>query len=656
MARAAAIILPVLTLTLSVGCSDRSSVPPPERTEAPVADAAVAPLVIVKIERETAVRESGAIVLGRVADRRRAFVADEDDGAIVEIDLEQNVVVATTTLGARPRDLLLLADGRMAATLPDQGAIAIFSRDDAASLHEVARARPAAEPLAMALDPFDATLYVSTGASHSLVAFTVTATALEERARFSLGREPRAVLVTSNGERVLVTHASDTFVSVVSAVGKGGAGTVETRDIGNRTMCAGGSACSGARVARNAQAIVRVGERGIVVPAAQALPVPPQSFTKRYICPPRSGPDVAATLGQGGVTGYGIGTGEAGPPITFDLETLDGKDATFFGVGTPPPSAPSCLLPRAAVSSGNAVLVACLGSARVARYRAQGAFDLAAKRPARNDGFREGIVPNVSADVIAVPAGPTGIAGERDEAHIVVWSSFARAVTRLDTAAAAIKSVGRVDVPRRISRDAAWLAGRTLFFTNGDKRISTDGRACASCHVDGRDDGLTWKTPMGMRRTRMLAGQTTTGPFGWKGGNATLDAHVKATLEQLQGTGLPDDEITQLTTFVASIGKPPASSSAVAGGEVEHGRDVFTTAECSTCHATGASDRFVHDVGTGGSYLTPTLAGVATRGWLMHDGRYRTLDELIASSTSMGRGSQLSTGDRRALVRYLETL
>ena len=63
----------------------------------------------------------------------------------------------------------------------------------------------------MALDPDDATLYVSTGASHSLVAFAVTATALEGRARFSLRREPRAVLVTSwsaGSARVRATSAA----------------------------------------------------------------------------------------------------------------------------------------------------------------------------------------------------------------------------------------------------------------------------------------------------------------------------------------------------------------------------------------------------------------------------------------------------------------
>ena len=41
----------------------------------------------------------------------------------------------------------------------------------------------------------------------------------------------------------------------------------------------------------------------------------------------------------------------------------------------------------------------------------------------------------------------------------------------------------------------------------GDRRISADGRVCASCHPDGREDGVAWVTPEGPRQTPMLAGR-----------------------------------------------------------------------------------------------------------------------------------------------------
>jgi hypothetical protein len=48
---------------------------------------------------------------------------------------------------------------------------------------------------------------------------------------------------------------------------------------------------------------------------------------------------------------------------------------------------------------------------------------------------------------------------------------------------------------------------RALFHETDDFRLSADGRACASCHPDGREDGLTWATPDGPRQTIMLAGR-----------------------------------------------------------------------------------------------------------------------------------------------------
>lgn len=642
--------LAVLVALTALACSKPAPpTPPPPETTAP----APVPKQIA-LDRESTIRESSAIVLARVDGSLRALVADEDDEALVEIDLERKTIVGSTALGARPRDVLLLADGRVAATLPDDDAIIVLARDERGDFHEVARKSTPAEPLAMALDPSDAALYVSTGNSHSLVA--LSASSLEERERRSLGREPRAVLVSSDGARVFVSHAAETFVSVVPAVGH--VGKPETRDIGNRDACAGGGMCNGARLARNAQAIVRVGDRGVVVPAAQSLPRPPIGVSKATLCPPSPrgfSEDSFDGIGfKRGAGGYGIRNGEVGPPIFTDLQTLDGSNGSGFGVGLPPMNAPACMLPRAAVAVGADVLVACHGSASLVRYKAAPGFDFDATKPkpAQDFPFHNGFSKTASAKSIAVPAGPTGLALERDGGHAVVWSSFARALVRVDVESG--ETGPKIEIPRRVRRDEAWLRGRELFFTNGDRRISGDGRACGNCHVDGRDDGLAWETPMGMRRTRMLAGIGAQGPFGWTGEHATFEQHVRTTIKNLGGTGLPDEDIAKLAAFVTKL--PAPRGAAAPDAEAKRGKEVFASAECGSCHASGASDRMVHDVGTGGGFLTPTLTGVATRAKLMHDGRYATLDDLISRSPGMGRGSDLSAEDRRALVKYLETL
>jgi cytochrome c peroxidase len=54
---------------------------------------------------------------------------------------------------------------------------------------------------------------------------------------------------------------------------------------------------------------------------------------------------------------------------------------------------------------------------------------------------------------------------------------------------------------------------------------------------------------------------------------------------------------------------------------------------------------------------TPSLRFVGATAPYFHDGRYKSLDEvLIAPDHDMGGGATLGRGDRAALVAYLETL
>ena len=220
----------------------------------------------------------------------------------------------------------------------------------------------------------------------------------------------------------------------------------------------------------------------------------------------------------------------------------------------------------------------------------------------------------------------------------------------INVAAEEPEVVTSIRLPRTVPRAAAWLRDREIFASENMPEISFDGRACTSCHVDGRDDGLVWRTPRGLRHTRLLAGQLRAGPFGWSGDAPTFEAHVRGTIHNLRGTGLGDEDMNALKTYATAMAAPPA---ATANEDVAHGTALYRTAECASCHD---GERMIHDVGTGATLLTPTLAGVGSRRRLMHDGRFTNLEELVASSTQMGGGSKLSAPDRRALVRYLETL
>ena len=91
--------------------------------------------------------------------------------------------------------------------------------------------------------------------------------------------------------------------------------------------------------------------------------------------------------------------------------------------------------------------------------------------------------------------------------------------------------------------------------------------------------------------------------------------------------------------------------------KVASGRAIFedTAVGCTACHS-GATytDNKAHDVGTGGTFVAPTLVGVGSRAPLMHDGCAATLDDRFTNTEcgggdAHGKTSQLSaTAARRS--------
>jgi cytochrome c peroxidase len=211
-------------------------------------------------------------------------------------------------------------------------------------------------------------------------------------------------------------------------------------------------------------------------------------------------------------------------------------------------------------------------------------------------------------------------------------------------------------------------AGRKLFHTELDRRISRDGRACAGCHPEGRDDGLVWKLGVGPRQTPMLVGRLDTGPFGWRGVHPTLESNLTETIGRLGGTGLPPERLAELTAFLRhGLHAPERAAPGAAAEVIARGHEVFTSAQvgCSGCHDLSheASDRLPHDVGsgakadTGSRFRTPPLLFVAGTAPYFHDGRYATLEALLDDNLDrMGQTTQLTGPDRTALLAFLRTL
>jgi cytochrome c peroxidase len=273
-----------------------------------------------------------------------------------------------------------------------------------------------------------------------------------------------------------------------------------------------------------------------------------------------------------------------------------------------------------------------------------------------------------------VGEGPTGVDADPATGLAVVWSQIDHSISVVDLGSGAVETIRAAEDP--LPPEVA--AGRRLFVTEVDRRITRDGRACAGCHPDGRDDGVVWKLGAGPRQTPTLVGRLDRGPFGWLGKHERLEDNMRETIGRLGGTGLPEEDLSRLAAFLRrglfNVGRESASAAPSTpnradhdAGDADRGRELFASAEvgCKDCHRLDAegSDRAVHSVGSRGGrdttdgFRTPPLLFVGGTAPYFHDGRYATLDALLQDNFDrMGHTSHLSPEELRDLVAFLRTL
>lgn len=191
---------------------------------------------------------------------------------------------------------------------------------------------------------------------------------------------------------------------------------------------------------------------------------------------------------------------------------------------------------------------------------------------------------------------------------------------------------------------------------------STGGIACASCHPEGQEDGHVWTFFARPKRTQALSGGIKqTAPYHWEGDLSSMQALVSDTFVARMGGAMPDPEaVASLETFLDGIPtlRPPTRAMPV---DMTAGRAAFTKAGCESCHR-GAQLTAANtaNVGTGGSWQTPALKGLALRGPWMHNGCAKTLGQRFADPACGGDRhgdvSRLSQPELDALVAYLGQL
>ncbi|MBC8132803.1 MAG: c-type cytochrome [Deltaproteobacteria bacterium] len=216
---------------------------------------------------------------------------------------------------------------------------------------------------------------------------------------------------------------------------------------------------------------------------------------------------------------------------------------------------------------------------------------------------------------------------------------------------------GTIQLSAEIRNDT----GHMLFHANAGA-----GLACASCHVEGADDGRVWNFACaGGRRTQSLqTGIRGTEPFHWEGDQKDFPKLVgEVFTTRMSGPRLQADQADAMLSWLDNQPRP-ATTSAADTVAVQRGRALYhdpVGANCGSCHS-GArlTNNATVDVGTGGAFQVPSLVGIASRAPYMHDGCAKSLSDRFAPACGggdkHGRTSNLSPAELADLLSYLETL
>jgi len=599
------------------------------------------------------------LALVRQGDRQMALVADADARVVRWLDTHTQRELGSTRLDGEPSQLVVAGDGRVFVGLRDRAEVDVLelvsdagqppdaTRDPV--LRVAARMATAEEPAGLSLTPDSRTLLVACGWGHALDVFATRT--LERRFRVDLAREPRAVVTSEDGALAYVSHAAASLVSVIDL-------QTPEHEVEAVRLDRSDPLHDGQRLQwRQGYALART-EFGVLAPGVTAS----------------TGDTTVRSETYGGVDASSM------PSENFALNVVHPHAPEGLGDGSVPARAmdmpAGCLLPRAAAydPTGQSLLVACQGLDQVWSLN---------MRPT-GGGARQA--------VWLVGSEPTGLAVDVDGRTLFVWSQATHTVASMDLDAAHPSAISdeEGDAVQHIVLGSdpevapAVALGREIFHRTGDAQISSDGRACASCHPDGRDDGLVWATPDGPRQTPTLAGRLEgTAPYGWNGARATVKAHVTGTVVRLGGSGLDDASMDALVAYCMHMDGPPRVAAAAAPLDwqseaslpqadaedplVAQGRDVFESSStgCASCHMSDGTftDGNRHDVKSKTAndphrrFDTPSLRFVSGTAPYFHDGRYPTLRALLVGSDGkMGHTAGLSPHELDALEAYLKTL
>jgi hypothetical protein len=548
-------------------------------------------------------------------------IAAVGDGALV-IDADSGVLALVDAAGATIGQLAIAHDAGLLAYDPTARLAYVADRRGdriavvrvGSKLELVTAWKTPAEPYGVALLPDRTTALVTHVADRLVVAYDVATG--HERWRVKAAAEPRGIAVSPDGTRALVAHLTT--------------GTIEELALEDRARIHLALPVTiGGEQARGAFAVTFLGSDLAVSPFQRATP--------------------ANDTEEGGSGHYG---GGELPPLSHHLAFF-GFAGGGAGQRRTASATTSVHQPRAIVwdAAHDALYVAGLGTDELVQIRNASQVDAHAGVN-RAVGGKE----RCGADGLAVAG----------DGNLLVWCSFTRSVARVTVMDGKGKLAARWTTARGPALAASTLddaqhLGMILFHTADSDMSAFGGLACASCHPEGRADGLSWRIHGDTLQTPLLTGRIpNTAPYKWDGSAKDLPASLRGTIDRLGGNGLGKQRIAALAAYLEAMPAvhPPTRDPAA----VARGKAVFEAVGCSNCHAGPAyTDQALHKLAKSQATMdTPSLLGIAASAPYFHDGSAATLDAVLRDRGAIHGMSEpartLGAAEAADLIAFLESL
>jgi len=653
---------------------------------------------------------SGSIAVTK--DDALLYAADADRDSVFVIDAKSDTKLAEIKVGNQPEKVLVTASDVIYVTNRLGRSVSVIRRGDTT---ESMKIDVGVEPVSLAISADDKTLYVVNAASlddtefGTLMAFDTKTQALKWE--LPVGHEPRA-LALLGGNKAIISLYKDGDVVLVDLANH----TVLSSNSGlfqqlNRSALGvpdeGGAPVPFDRMGESARTARAVGMEALITNAegtqvfAASLLSSDQTLVTKMLPDITQGdglppPGVNGSSG-GGYSGGNCGAAAVASPaiLTFDSLAQPLVDDVTVCLGKSLSDRPPMML------TSNIPGMPVQGPAAIS-LDPTGAFLFIANRESNNvaivptmvrptepsgdvafdpalGGFDQRNVAGTVQNLVSVGSGPTGIAVSRDGQKAWVFNAFDHSISRLESNNGVIVNVGTTQLGDDVLPTEV-VAGRKLFFSAVDARMNNPGTgiACASCHLEGREDGHVWNTVEGPRQTPSLAGRMTadTAPFHWNGEFPDLMSFMSHTVTtRMGGAGVSPVMEKQIAAFIGTIPSPDnALKERTPIDAMARGKAAFDKAQCASCHTGVAmTDNKFANVGTmvaSGPVFdrpefnalglnTPSLLGIARSGPYLHDGSAVTLRARLMKNKGLnlhGQTAELTENEVTDLVTYLKTL